>query len=150
MSRVRYSHIDLVCDRLHKTRVFLGSDEDLPPCSATTPEGVCGARTYPKDEGRDTLDPTLAQFGSVLYDGQRLTREQLEQKRKEFAAHQGVDPDTIAFVPRGNSKAIAEEHRHRAIETRRKNGFDEQQFRDYQREQRRKKELAQERGRSHR
>lgn len=135
VSRVRYSHVDLVCDRLHKTRVFLGSDEDFPPCNH---EG-CGARTYPRDEGPGTEAHAVHTFKPFEVDGGvRITSEEGARRyREQVAAKKGVPVEAIQFNSRGNVKQTVEELRHRAIEKRRESGFDERTFADYRNERNR-------------
>jgi hypothetical protein len=133
VSRVRYAHIDLVCDRLHKSRVFLGSDEDLPPCAA------CGARTYPKDEGPGTDAHAVHTFKPFEVDGGvRITSEEGALRyRQSVAERKGVPVEHIQFNSRGNVKERVEEIKHEAIVKRRESGFDERQFADYRAQQNR-------------
>jgi hypothetical protein len=86
---------------------------------------------------QDKLDASLAGFGSVRYEGQNISRADLDAKLTEYAAHQGVPKESLTFESVGSKGERADFHRHRAWENRRKNGFDTQQFREYQREQRR-------------
>lgn len=134
-ARVRYSHIDLVCDKLHKTRVFLGSDEDFPPCNH---EG-CGARTYPKDEGPGTEAHAVHTFKEFMVDGEvRITSpEGALRYRRLVAEKRGVPVEAVQFNSRGNVNERVDELRHRARDIRRQNGFDERTFADYRQERNR-------------
>lgn len=70
--------------------------------------------------------------------GVRITSpEGLERYKAERARRAGVSPDQVVLESRGNVKTRVEELRHRAIATRRENGFDEHTFTDYKRERNR-------------
>jgi hypothetical protein len=135
VSRVRFTHVDTVCDRLHKSRVFLGSDEDLPACGV---EG-CGARTYPKDEGPGTDAHAVHTFKPFEVDGGvRITSEEGALRyRQQVAERKGVPVEHIQFNSRGNVRERVEEIKHEAIVKRRESGFDERQFADYRAQQNR-------------
>lgn len=71
-------------------------------------------------------------------DGVRITSpEGLERYKAERARRAGVSPDQVVLESRGNVKVRVEELRHRAITTRRENGFDERTFADYRAERNR-------------
>jgi hypothetical protein len=136
MSRVRYAHTDLVCDRLHKSRVFLGSDEGLPACAH---EG-CGARTYPKEDGPPgEAGAAVHTFKPFEVDGgvSITSEEGALRYRQQVADRKGVPVEHIQFNSRGNVKARVEEIKHEAIVKRRESGFDERQFADYRAQQNR-------------
>ncbi len=63
--------------------------------------------------------------------------EGLERYKQYRAARAGVSPDQVVLNSRGNVKERVEELRHRAITTRRENGFDERTWADYRAERNR-------------
>ena len=84
---------------------------------------------------QDKVDAALAGFQPVLFQGERLSKEQLIERKNAYADHQGVPRDSIDFAPVGNNQERADFHRHRAWEKHNKNGFDTKTLREYQREQ---------------
>jgi hypothetical protein len=151
---------DLRCpDGHYECSVFYNTNDGPPTCpepmhptcvEATGPVFVEGGSTlacgkprttfYATREmegraARETVDPTLAGFTSVLYEGRRMSRAELEERKKAFADHQGVPRDSLTFSPMGNKRERADEHRHRGYVNRKRAGFDTQQTKEYQREQ---------------
>jgi hypothetical protein len=111
-----------------------------PPCPA------CGAARAPFYATREMeAAHRYASMGGVhtfkeftVDDNVRITSpEGLERYKADRAARAGVTPDQIVLDSRGNVKQRVEELRHRAIDTRRQNGFDERTFADYKRERNR-------------
>lgn len=71
-------------------------------------------------------------------DGVKITSpEGLERYKQYRAQRTGVSPDQVVLNSRGNVKQRVEELRHRAISTRRENGFDERTWADYKAERNR-------------
>lgn len=116
--------------------VFYKLSDGPPPCP-------CGAARTPfyatrEMEGlaaREHVDPSLAGFTSVKYEGEWRSRSELESIRNALADQRGVPRDSLDFSSVGNKGERADYHRHRAYESRKSAGFDTQQFREYQREQ---------------
>jgi len=68
-------------------------------------------------------------------DGVKISSpEGLERYKQYRAQRAGVSPDQVVLESRGNVKQRVEELRHRAISTRRENGFDERTWADYKQE----------------
>lgn len=120
-------------------RVLYRRSDGPPPCP------TCGAprvvfyatREMEGAAALDRLDATLAQFGTVLLDGKRMTREEMTRFKEKYAENQGIDPKTIDFVGIDyNRKERADFYRHRSAQTHLAAGFDEKARREYQREQR--------------
>ena len=129
---------DLRCpDGHYECSVFYRVADGPPEC----PE--CHAPRVPfyatrEMEGKarqDKVDAALAGFQPVLFQGERLSKEQLLERKNAYADHQGVPRDSLDFAPVGNSAERADFHRHRAWEKHKKNGFDTATLREYQREQ---------------
>lgn len=68
-------------------------------------------------------------------DGVKITSpEGLERYKQYRASRAGVSPEQVVLNSRGNVQQRVEELRHRAITTRRENGFDERTWADYKAE----------------
>lgn len=111
--------------------------QGVPPCP-------CGAARAPfyatrAMEGKaaqDKLDATMAQFGSVEFDHQRMSRDDLEQRRLAYAARHRLDPSQVQFeapLTARQANARADEYKHRAVVTRARNGYNEQQYAEHRR-----------------
>lgn len=89
---------------------------------------------------RDYSDPSVGTFRPIIVGGTTYhTREDLNRYLDSYSKKHNVPRDQIEFDSRGSNaerKVMREELRHEAVVMRRKQGYDEQQFRDYQREQR--------------
>jgi hypothetical protein len=133
--RLRYAHMDLVCDRLHKTRALIEEGSAFPACT----HPGCGASTYPADEGPGTEAHAVHTFKDFEVDGGvRITSEEGARRyRQQVADQKGVPVEAIQFGSRGNVKQTADELRHRARQIRKENGFDERTFADYRNERNR-------------
>jgi hypothetical protein len=121
----------------YECSVFYKLSDGPPDCPK------CGAARVPfyatrEMEGkaaREHVDPTLAGFTSVKYDGEWRSRAELEAIKNAYADRQGVPRESLEFTTMGNKSERADFHRHRAYETRRSVGYDTQQFKEHQREQ---------------
>lgn len=136
------SHIvrDLRCTsepEHYEVGVWYTLSEGPPRCSQ------CGAEQKPFYATREMeASRHYASMGGVhtfkefeVDDGVKITSpEGLERYKAERAHRLGVSPDQIVLNSRGNVKERVEELRHRAISTRRANGFDERTWTDYKQE----------------
>lgn len=111
-----------------------------PPCAE------CGSATQTFYATREMEAAKRYQsMGGIHYfkefevdDGVKITSpEGLERYKQQRAAKLGVSPEQVVLNSRGNVKERVEELRHRAITTRRENGFDEHSWRDYKAERNR-------------
>lgn len=117
--------------------VVYNTNDGLPAC----PCGAARTTFYATREmegktAQDKLDAAVAQFGSVEFDHRRMSREELEQRRLAYAARHNRDPATVQFeapLTARQANARAEEYKHRAVVTRKKNGYDEQQYAEHRR-----------------
>ena len=122
------------CPHIFVERVELNTPVPLSSVTCNKPRTPFWAtREMEGKDKLDKLDATLAQFGTVTVDGRKLNREELARFKADYAANQGGRPEDYDFVPVGNRKERADEHRHRAVVNRRRAGYDEQDFRRHQR-----------------
>lgn len=129
---------DLRCpDGHYEISVFYKLADAPPQC-------LCGKERLPfyatrEMEGRTTLEHAAEQVGTfrpVKYDGVVYQdKASLDAVLHAYADRQGVPRDSYAFETLGNKAQRVEERRHRAWEKRKREGFDTQKFKDYQREQ---------------
>lgn len=129
---------DLRCvehpDEHYACSVVFNTNDGPPPCACGAEQTTFYAtREMEGKAAQDKLDASLAHFGPVKYDGRWMTRQELAQIKNDYADRQGVPRDILDFTSMGNKTERAEDRRHRAVETRRRNGYDEQQFREHQR-----------------
>jgi hypothetical protein len=131
--------------------VCLGKTFVWDPCVEVAPgviqerwvECACGKPRTPfyatrEMEGkaaREHVDPTLAGFTSVKYDGEWRSRSEMDSIKNALADRRGVPRDSLDFSSVGNKDERSDFYRHRAYESRKSAGFDTQQFKEYQREQ---------------
>jgi hypothetical protein len=126
---------DVRCpDGHYEISVFYKTEDGPPPCPCGSPRTAFWAtREMQGLAAQNKVDNALAGFTPVKVDGQMMTREQMTAYKNAYADRQGIPRDSIDFAPVGNKMERVEDRRHRAVENRRRNGYDEQQFREHQR-----------------
>ncbi len=135
---------DLRCANEHaEFNACYRKSEGPPPCpECAEPRSVFYATREMANQ--DARDHTIGGvFSPFTFDGERITSpEQWKAKKAEYARLAGVPLEHVGEVSRGSRREIrahADELRHQAWETRRKNGFDGQTFERYTQEQRERK-----------
>lgn len=116
--------------------VFYKLADGPPPC----PCGAARVTFYATREmeglaAREHVDPSLAGFTSVKYEGEWRSRSEMDSIKNALADRRGVPRDSLDFSSVGNKDERSDFYRHRAYESRKSAGFDTQQFKEYQREQ---------------
>lgn len=124
----------------YEVGVWFRLEEGPPPCP------TCGAATKTFYATREMeRAKQYESMGGVHYfkefevdDGVKINSPEGLERYKEYRAQRaGVSPDQVVLNSRGNVKQRVEELRHRAITTRRENGFDERTWADYKAERNR-------------
>lgn len=124
----------------YEVGVWFRRAEGPPPCP------TCGAPSQTFFATREMEHAKrYASMGGVHYfkefevdDGVKIRSPEGLERYKEYRAQRaGVSTDQVVLNSRGNVKERVEELRHRAITTRRENGFDERTWSDYKAERNR-------------
>lgn len=110
-----------------------------PPACPTCGEPQTTFWATLEQQGLAPLERTETITGDrrVKYDGKWITRDEMNKIVSDHAARQGVPRESFEIRGLDNLGQRTDERHHRAIQNRRAAGYDEHQFRDYQREQRR-------------
>lgn len=121
----------------YEVGVWFKRTDGPPPCAE------CGAPTQTFYATREMeAAKQYESMGGIHYfkefevdDGVKITSpEGLERYKQYRASRAGVSPEQVVLNSRGNVQQRVEELRHRAITTRRENGFDERTWADYKAE----------------
>ena len=128
-----------VLDGHYECRVLYLRSAGPPPCPS------CGAprvKFYPTRE-MERLEIVNYTVGGVfrpvkIGDTTYTTKEALDGYRQHLADKKGIPVDQVGFETIKNMKEHTDEIRHAGWEARKEAGFDTQQFREFQRENRRK------------
>lgn len=144
----RYAHEDLICPDGHRSRKLVGDDEFLPLCGHALSEpderGCYGACIHPTMIIGDTeFDGThhVQVFKPFTYEGVYYAdAAQWNRNKAEIANNLKVPVESlIEQAPdRKRDKVKADEAAHRGWLGRRRSGHDDQSYRQYVKEERRK------------